>query len=65
MAINRPTLLIFGEHDRLVPVAAGRAIAERRPDWAFRVHPDLGHVPQIEDPAWTARMIREWTGELD
>ena len=44
----------------LVPVAAGKAVAARRPDWRFVVHPDLGHVPQIEDPAWTAEQILEW-----
>ena len=60
MDVTQPTLLIFGEHDRLVPVAAGRALARRRPDWTFVVNPDLGHVPQIEDPAWTAAQILEW-----
>jgi pimeloyl-ACP methyl ester carboxylesterase len=60
MDVTQPTLLIFGERDRLVPVAAGRAVAARRPDWTFVVHPDLGHVPQIEDPAWTAEQILGW-----
>ncbi len=60
MAIKQPTLLLFGAHDRLVPLAAGQAVAARRPDWTFVVHPDLGHVPQIEDPAWTAEQILEW-----
>jgi pimeloyl-ACP methyl ester carboxylesterase len=58
--VTQPTLLLFGEKDRLVPVASGRAAAKRRPDWTYREHPDLGHVPQIEDPAWTAQQIREW-----
>jgi pimeloyl-ACP methyl ester carboxylesterase len=60
MDVSQPTLLIFGEHDKLVPVAAGRALARRRPDWTFVVNPDLGHVPQIEDPAWTAAQILDW-----
>ena len=64
MSIRRPTLVLFGEHDRLVPVAAGRALAAKRADWAFHVHPDLGHVPQLEDPQWTAQQIREWVAEL-
>lgn len=58
--ITQPTLLLFGAKDRLVPLAAGKAIAARRPDWRFDVHPDLGHVPQIEDPAWTAEQILDW-----
>ena len=59
-AIKQPTLLLFGAKDRLVPLAAGRAVAARRPDWRFDVHPDLGHVPQIEDPVWTAEQILDW-----
>ena len=58
--ITQPTLLLFGAKDRLVPIAAGKAIAARRPDWRFDVNPDLGHVPQIEDPAWTAAQILDW-----
>ncbi len=60
MAVTQPTLLIFGAHDRLIPVSAGRALARRRPDWTFVEHPDLGHVPQIEDPAWTAEQILDF-----
>jgi pimeloyl-ACP methyl ester carboxylesterase len=60
--ITQPTLLIFGAKDRLVPVAAGRSAARSRPDWTYREHADLGHVPQIEDPGWTAQQVREWLG---
>ena len=60
MAVEQPTLLIFGAHDRLIPVSAGRALAKRRPDWTFVVNDDLGHVPQIEDPDWTAEQILSW-----
>jgi pimeloyl-ACP methyl ester carboxylesterase len=60
--VTQPTLLIFGGKDRLVPVAVGRAAAQRRPDWTYREHADLGHVPQIEDPAWTAQQVLEWLG---
>lgn len=63
MSIRQPTLVLFGAKDRLVPLAAGKAVAKRRPDWSFQVHPDLGHVPQIEDPAWTAQQILDWAPE--
>lgn len=58
--IRQPTMLMFGARDRLVPVQAGRAVAARRPDWRYVEHPSLGHVPQIEDPEWTARQILDW-----
>ncbi len=58
--ISAPTLLLWGAKDRLVPLAAGDQAHRKRPDWAYEVHPDLGHVPMIEDPAWTARQILAW-----
>jgi pimeloyl-ACP methyl ester carboxylesterase len=64
--INRtpqPALLIFGAKDRLVPLASGRRAAERRPDWRFEVHPDLGHVPMLEDAEWTAGRVLDWLSQ--
>jgi pimeloyl-ACP methyl ester carboxylesterase len=58
--VPQPTLLLFGGEDRLVPIEAGRRAAHRRPDWRFEVHPDLGHVPMLEDADWTAGVILGW-----
>jgi pimeloyl-ACP methyl ester carboxylesterase len=60
--VPQPTLLIFGAKDRLVPVSAGNRAARRRPDWRYEVHPDLGHVPMLEDAEWTAGLILDWLG---
>jgi pimeloyl-ACP methyl ester carboxylesterase len=59
-AIGVPVLLLHGEKDRLVPVAASRAAAEANPAWRFAEAPDVGHVPQLEAPAWTAGHILDW-----
>lgn len=57
--IASPTLLIQGAADRLVPAAASRDLARRRPDWTFEVLDRIGHVPQLEDPeGFTDRMER-------
>jgi pimeloyl-ACP methyl ester carboxylesterase len=58
--VPQPTLLIFGAKDRLVPLASGQRAARRRPDWRFEVHPDLGHVPMLEDADWTAGLVLDW-----
>lgn len=58
--LPQPTLLIAGDRDRLVPVVAMREIAGRRPDWRYAERADIGHVPQLEDPEWTAVTIRGW-----
>ena len=40
-----------------MPLASGQSAARRRPDWRFEVHPNLGHVPMLEDADWTAGVI--------
>jgi pimeloyl-ACP methyl ester carboxylesterase len=59
-SIRVPVLVVHGEDDRLVPVAASRAIARRQPSWSLVVLPDVGHVPQLEAPHETADAIIGW-----
>ena len=59
-SIRVPVLLLHGEKDRLVPLAAARAAAAQNPAWRFAVAPDVGHVPQLEVPEWTVAQIRDW-----
>jgi len=58
--IQAPVLLLHGERDRLVPVAAARAVARANPAWSLVVLPDAGHVPQLELPEQSARIILDW-----
>jgi len=58
--ISCPTLLMQGEHDRLVPLAAARAVAALRPDWTFQIYPDVGHVPMLEVPRSFMATVEEW-----
>lgn len=48
--IDVPTLLIWGEHDRLFPVEHGRTYQRLIPGARLAVIPACGHVPQIERP---------------
>lgn len=59
-AIRGPVMLLHGEKDRLVPIGASRAVAAANPTWRFEVAPDVGHVPQLEAPMWTAGHILGW-----
>jgi len=45
-----PSLIVHGDRDRLVPLAAARALAARRPEFALEVIDDCGHAPQLEVP---------------
>ena len=59
-AIRVPVLLLHGEKDRLVSIGASRAVAAANPAWRFEVARDVGHVPQLEVPDWTAGRILDW-----
>jgi len=62
-AIRVPVLLLHGEKDRLVPIGASRVVAAANPTWSFEVAPDVGHVPQLEVPEWTAGRILDWLAD--
>jgi pimeloyl-ACP methyl ester carboxylesterase len=64
-AIDVPTLLMFGSHDRLVPRSVAAAATAMRPDWDVIVLEELGHMPQIEDPTTTAAAIQGWLDAQD
>jgi pimeloyl-ACP methyl ester carboxylesterase len=46
-----PTLLIWGEEDRIIPVAHGRAAHDAVPGSRLEVLPGVGHFPHVESPA--------------
>jgi pimeloyl-ACP methyl ester carboxylesterase len=58
--VDCPVLMIHGERDRLVPVAAARAMARAHPDWTLVVLSEVGHVPQLEASAETADAVIAW-----
>ena len=58
--IDVPVLLIGGEDDRLVPVAAMRQAADRNPRWESVILPGVGHTPMLEVPDDTSAVIRDW-----
>ncbi len=59
-AVRAPVLLVHGDRDRLVPVAAARDAARRHPDWRYVELHDVGHVPQLQVPQLLAELVRSW-----
>ncbi len=45
-----PTLVIWGDDDRIIPVDHGHALAELRPACRLEVLPGVGHFPHVEQP---------------
>lgn len=63
VTVARPTLVIHGRRDRLVPVAFARAVARRRRDWRYVEAPRCGHAPQLEAPATVVEHVVSWWHE--
>jgi pimeloyl-ACP methyl ester carboxylesterase len=63
--IDVPVLLIGGDDDRLVPVAAVRRAAARNPRWESVILPGVGHTPQLEVPEATVGVIRDWLARTE
>jgi pimeloyl-ACP methyl ester carboxylesterase len=60
--VSCPVLILHGARDRLVPVAAAIAVVRAHPSWSLVALPGVGHVPQLEAPQESARVITEWLG---
>jgi len=58
--VPAPTLIVQGDADRLVPIAASRALAGSRPDWRLEVLDGIGHVPQLEAPERFVDVVTAW-----
>jgi len=54
--LARPTLVLWGEADRVVDATYGRAFADAIPGARFELLPQAGHLPQLETPD---RVLRE------
>jgi pimeloyl-ACP methyl ester carboxylesterase len=60
--VTAPTLLIWGEEDTIVPPGFGKAYADAFADSRFEVVPGTGHMPMLQDPTTTFRLIDDFLG---
>ncbi|MEU9121126.1 alpha/beta hydrolase [Streptomyces sp. NPDC048506] len=63
--VQPPTLLLWGESDRIVTPAYGAAYAEAFADGRLDVIPRAGHLPHIEQPAATFAALDSYLAETN
>ncbi|CAN5198399.1 alpha/beta fold hydrolase [soil metagenome] len=58
-----PTMIVWGERDRTIPIEHGREAHSRIPHSRFETLPRAAHFPNLEDPASLANTIAGWLAE--
>jgi pimeloyl-ACP methyl ester carboxylesterase len=61
--VATPTLILWGEEDRIIPVEAGRWLAERLPANRLVIYPGIGHLPHEEAAQATLGDLVPWLAE--
>ena len=56
-AVSIPTLLIHGEHDPLMPLAAAEWLAEHLPEAQLEIFKGAAHAPFLSDPERFAELL--------
>jgi pimeloyl-ACP methyl ester carboxylesterase len=60
--IELPTLILWCDHDRIVPLEVGIKLRRTLPNSTLRLVEECGHMPQEEQPASTLALIRGFIG---
>ena len=60
--VTQPALVLHGAHDRIVPPAAGRRLAQALPDARFELMRSCAHAPFLSQPAHVARALAGFFG---
>ncbi|HWD11644.1 MAG TPA: alpha/beta fold hydrolase [Solirubrobacteraceae bacterium] len=55
-----PTLIVWGERDRTIPIEHGRLAHAAIPGSSFRTLPRAAHFPHLEDPDGLSALLREF-----
>jgi pimeloyl-ACP methyl ester carboxylesterase len=63
-SVKTPTLILWGEEDRLIPVAAGRWLDKVMPDSTLVVYPGIGHLPHEEAVEATLGDLQPWLARV-
>jgi pimeloyl-ACP methyl ester carboxylesterase len=60
--IELPTLILWCDHDRIVPLEVGLKLRRTLPNSSLRLVEDCGHMPQEEQPELTLQLLKDFIG---
>ncbi len=60
LAERIPTLIVWGEKDRIIPLAHAHQALRAAPHSRLEIMPGLGHFPQSEDPAGFVEILMDF-----
>ena len=63
--VHVPTLILWGDNDRIVPVSAGERIADAMPDARLEIIAGAGHLPHIERSNEVIPLLQQHMGLTD
>jgi len=58
--VDRPTLVVWGARDRMIPLAHGVRAVQRIPHSRLEVFEDAGHFPHLDEPERFTRVLNEF-----
>jgi pimeloyl-ACP methyl ester carboxylesterase len=61
-AIEMPTMIVWGQSDRVIPMAAALSYHRRIPHSRLEIFERTGHVPQLERPARFNALLDDFLG---
>lgn len=62
-AVTTPTLILWGEEDRLIPVEAGQWLARTMPNSRLVIYSKIGHLPHEEAVEATLGDLEPWLAQ--
>lgn len=61
-SIELPTLILWCDHDRIVPIDVGLKLRRTLPNSSLKLVRDCGHMPQEEQPEQTLKLLKGFIG---
>ena len=60
LSAHMPTLIVWGDHDRIIPLNHAHLAHEAIPNSRLEVMKGVGHYPQVEEPARFVEILRDF-----